>query len=289
MLPQLVLSGLAQGAIYALVALAMTVVFRATTVVNFGHGDLLMAGAFLIYVLVVLGGLPFPLALPLSLAGLFLLGFAIQRLLIRPIQAGPHLSVAMMAIAIGYALRGGATIEWGRTILPFPKVYPDHAFLLGPVVVTTSDIIIGSSVATLLVLLWLLFVATPLGRIAQAVFQSEKGAALVGINVSAFHGVMWGLGSLLAAVGGALIAPVTLLYPEMAASSLIRGFAAMTLGGFGSFPGAVLGGLVLGVTELLVGGYVGSEYIDITAYLVIIGVLLVRPVGLLGKRDVVRV
>src|SRR5208282_5815789 len=101
-------------------------------------------------------------------------------------------------------------------------------------------------------------------------------------NVSAFHGAMWGLGAAMAALGGILIAQVTLLYPDMSAATLIRGFAAMTLGGFGSFPGAVAGGLILGVTELLVGGYVGSGYIDITAYLAIILMLLVRPAGLFG-------
>lgn len=289
MLPQLLVSGLSQGAIYALVALAMTVVFRATTVVNFGHGDLLMSGAFAVYVLVVLLGLPFLLAAPLSMIALGLLGLAIQRWLIRPIQSGPHLSIAMMAIAVGYLLRGIATLLWGRQILPFPRVYPDQVFLLGPVVVTTSDLWIGGSVIALFVLLWLVFAATPIGETAQAIFQSEKGAALVGLDVGAFHGGMWALGALLAAAGGILIAPVTLLYPDMAASSLIRGFAAMTLGGFGSFPGAVLGGLILGEMELLIGGYVGSDYIDITAYLVIILVLIVRPAGLLGARVLVRV
>lgn len=289
MLPQLLVSGFSQGAIYALVALAMTVVFRATTVVNFGHGDLLMSGAFVVYVLVVIVGLPFVVAGPVSLVALGLLGIAIQRWLIRPIQTGPHLSIAMMAIAVGYLLRGGATLVWGRQILPFPRVYPDNAFLIGPVVVTTSDLWITASVATLLVVLWVVFVRTPVGQTARAVFQSEKGAALVGINVGAFHGGMWGLGAMLAAAGGILIAPVTLLYPDMAAATLIRGFAAMTLGGFGSFPGAVIGGIVLGEMELLIGGYVGSNFIDITAYVVIIAVLIVRPAGLLGSRATVRV
>ena len=118
--------------------------------------------------------------------------------------------------------------------------------MLGSVVLTSSDLVVTGAVALLLAALAALFVATPLGKTAQAVFQSQKGAALVGIDVGAFQGGVWGLGAAMAAVGGILIAPVTLLYPDMAAFSLLRGFAAMTLGGFGSFPGAVIGALLLG-------------------------------------------
>lgn len=289
MLAQLLVSGVAQGCLYALVALAMTVVYRATTVVNFGHGDLLMAGSFVVYVLVVLAGANFVLSAALAVVLLFLLGWAIQAGLIRPILAGPHLTLAMMAIAVGYLLRGGARVLWGREVLPFPKVYPQGHFNLGSVIVTTSDIVVAGSVALTVGLLALVFQATRLGKTAQAVFQSQRGAALVGIDVGAFHGAMWGIGAAMAALGGILIAPITLLYPDMAASTLIRGFAAMTLGGFGSFLGAVVGGLALGVSELLVGAYLSSKLIDITAYLVIIVVLLVRPSGLFGRPAVVRV
>jgi len=232
---------------------------------------------------------PFLVAAPAALVILFLGGVAIERWFIRPILNGPHLSLAMMAIAIGYVLRGAATILWGREILPFPHVYSDRAFLLGPVVASSSDAVVTGAVALLLAGLALTFVLTPLGKTAQAVFQSQKGAALVGIDVGAFQGGIWGLGAALAAVGGILIAPVTLLYPDMAASSLIRAFAAMTLGGFGSFPGAVFGALLLGVAELLVGFYGSSDLVEITPYLVIILVLLIRPSGLFGRRAVVRV
>jgi branched-chain amino acid transport system permease protein len=121
------------------------------------------------------------------------------------------------------------------------------------------------------------------------VCQSERGAALVGINVRAFHGVMWGAGAALGAAGGVLVAPITLLHPGLGAIFLIKGFAAMTLGGFGSLGGAVAGGLILGVAEQLVGGYVSTKLIDITAYLVIILVLALRPSGLFGRAIAERV
>jgi branched-chain amino acid transport system permease protein len=289
MLAQLLVSGVAQGALYALVALAMTVVYRATTVINFGHGDFVMAGAFAVYLLVVLAGAPFLVSALLALALMFAFGAAIYKGLIRPIMAGPHLALAMMAVAVGYFLRGLARVVWGREVLPFPKVLPQGTFMFGPVIVTAGDLIVTGTVVLTVALLAIIFYATPLGKTAQAVFQSERGAALVGINVSAFQGTMWGIGAALGALGGILIAPVTLLYPDLASATLIRAFAAMTLGGFGSFAGAAVGGMLLGLGELLVGAYISSKMIDITAYLIIIIVLLIRPSGLFGRQAIVRV
>src|SRR5215472_15145587 len=175
-LPQLVVSGIATGMLYALMALSMTVGYRATTVVNFGHGDMLMIGAYASYVLVVGIGLPFGPAFVLAAALLFFLGVAAQRLLMQPIIAGPHLSLAMMALAVGYALRGLARIEWGNTVLKLPRAYPSGTFMLGPVVVTTDDLVISAAVLVLLSLLFLVFNLTAIGRVIQAVFQTQRGA-----------------------------------------------------------------------------------------------------------------
>jgi branched-chain amino acid transport system permease protein len=280
---QLALSGLAQGAIYALVALSMCVVYRATTVVNFGHGDLVMAGAFVVYLLVVLAGLPFYASAALAIVLLALLGLVIEIGLIERIKAGPHIGFALMCIAVGYVLRGTARTLWGREVLPMPSVFDFPPLFLGELVLTGDALVIFGAVAVLLIVFFALFYRSPAGRLMQAVWQSERGAALVGINVRAFHGVMWGVGAALGAVGGVLLAPITLLHPGLGASFLIKGFAAMTLGGFGSFGGAVAGGLILGVAEQLVGGYVSTKLIDITAYLVIILVLALRPNGLFGR------
>jgi branched-chain amino acid transport system permease protein len=288
-LPQLVVSGLAQGILYALVALSMTMVYRATTVVNFGHGDLVMGGAFVVYVLVVYAGLPYVIGSLLALALLFGLGVAIHQGLMRRIMSGPHLAIAMMALAVGYALRGGARMLWGREVLPFPRIFPDRAWTLGDVVVTSDNLIVAGTVLGLMTVLFVLFNATRTGRLLRAVFQSQRGAALVGLNVDAVHRLMWGAGAALAALGGVLLAPITLLYPDMGVWVLIRGFAAMTLGGFGTLHGAVLGGLLLGVVELVLGAYVSTAFIDISAYVVVILVLLLRPDGLFGRQLVVRV
>lgn len=286
---QLALSGLAQGAIYALVALSLCVVYRSTTVVNFGHGDLVMAGAFVVYLLVVLAGLPFLASAFAAVVLLFILGLCIEVGLIERIKAGPHIGFALMCIGFGYVLRGIARAGWGREVLPMPRVLDFPPLLMGDLVVTGDSLVISAVVAVLLGAFFLLFYRSSAGRVMQAVCQSERGAGLVGINVRAFHGVMWGAGAALGAAGGVLVAPITLLHPNLGAIFLIKGFAAMTLGGFGSFGGAVAGGLILGVAEQLVGGYVSTKMIDITAYLVIILVLALRPNGLFGRAIAERV
>src|SRR5918995_672603 len=142
MLGQLLVSGIAQGALYALVALAMTVVYRATTVVNFGQGDFVMAGAFVVYVLVVLAGAPFIAAGTIAIVLLCAFGWAVYRGLIRPILAGPHLALAMMAVAIGYALRGVPGLWWGRGVFPFPGVLRQPPLASGLPVISESDIVV---------------------------------------------------------------------------------------------------------------------------------------------------
>src|SRR5215472_9489792 len=289
LLPQLIVSGIATGMLYALVALSMTVGYRATTVANFGHGDMVMAGAYALFVFGIGVGLPFGPALAAAAALLFGFGLLTQRLLLQRIANGPHLSLAMMALAIGYAVRGAARLEWGSEVVKLVRPYRPGAFLLGSVVVTMDDLVISGAVLVLLIALFLLFNATPLGKLIQAMFQTQRGAALVGINVTALQGVMWGAAAALGAVGGVLLALIAPLTPDMGVWTLVRGFAAMTLGGFGSLGGAVVGGLLLGILEKLLGFYASTVFIDITAYLVTILVLLIRPRGLFGQPASIRI
>ena len=286
---QLTLSGLMLGAIYALIALSLTIVYRATTIVNFGHGDFVMAGAFVVYVLVIYLGLPYVPAAVLAVIILFCLGVGISRGFIDPIKAGPHIGFAMMSISLGYVLRGGARALWGREVFPMPGVFDMEPIFFGELVVTGDVLFIASIVAVFLAVFFLVFYRTTIGTVIQAVYQSERGATLIGVNVLAFHQSMWGVGLAMGALGGILIAPISRLHPDLGASVLIRGFAAMALGGFGSLGGAVVGGLLLGLAEQLFGFYINTALIDITAYLVIVAVLVIRPAGLFGKTVTVRV
>ncbi|MCX2720822.1 branched-chain amino acid ABC transporter permease [Roseibium salinum] len=286
---QLTLSGVSQGAIYALIALSLTVVYRSTTIVSFGHGDFVMAGAFLTYVLVVAIGVAFLPASLVAIAVMFLIGVAFSRGLVRPIRGGPHIGLALMSISFGFMLRGIARTVWGREVLPMPRVFDIEPIFIGSVVITGDALFIISIVAVLLVVFFTVLHFTDVGKMVQAVYQSERGARLIGINVERFHNFSWGVGAALGAVAGVLIAPISLLHPDLGASFLIKGFAAMTLGGFGSLAGAVLGGLLLGVAEQYAGAYIDTTLIDITAYLLIIAVLLIRPRGLFGRKVVVKV
>ncbi len=289
MAPQLVVSGVTTGMLYALIGLSMTVVYRTTTIVNFGQGDMATAGAYATLVFAVGLGLNFGVAVVLAIGVLFALGYVVQRALLRPIANAPHLALAMMALAVGYALRGGARLEWGNQFMTLPRPYPQGALALGQVVIPTDTLVIVGFVLLLLLILLVVFQATPLGRLTQAVFQSPRGAALVGINLDAFHAVAWGVGAALGAIGGVLLAIIVPLTPDLGEWVLVQGFAAMALGGFGSLGGVVVGGLLLGILEKLLGFYVNSMFIDITGYLITVVVLLVRPQGLFGRRMIVRV
>ncbi|MEO9190068.1 MAG: branched-chain amino acid ABC transporter permease [Acetobacteraceae bacterium] len=289
MLGQLILSGISQGSIYALVALGMTVLFRATTIVNFAQGDMFMFGAFVVYVLLHVVEVPYVLAALGAIVLMLLFGLLTERVLIRPISHAPHMNLAMMTVALSYLLRGVSRFFWGREVLSLPPVFSYPPVEFAGLVLTPQDLLITGITLALVLLFFLVLHFSRLGKITQAASQSPRGAALVGINVPAFHGAMWAVASVIAAVAAILIAPVTLLYPDMGAGVLIRAFAAMTLGGFGSLGGAVIGGLGMGVIEQLAGAYVSTSLIDIAAYLVIIVVLLWRPAGLFGRREVVRV
>ncbi len=289
MLLQLILSGVFQGSIYALVALGMTVVFRATGVVNFAHGEFFMLGAFAVYVLVQVAGLSFAVAAPIAVVILFCSGKLVERVLIRSIGLSPHIILAMMTVAISYLLRGIARAVWGGEVLPMPPVFSAPPVELGDTILTIQDLTIFGAMLVLVAAFFLTFKYTKFGRIAQAASASPRGATLVGINVDALNSNMWGMAAAIGAVSGILVAPVTLLYPDMGGQVLIRSFAAMTLGGFGNLPGAVVGGLAMGVIEQLAGGYVSTVLLDISAYIVIIAVLLIRPQGLFGRPEVARV
>lgn len=286
---QLVLSGISQGCIYALFALGMTILYRSTAVLNFAHAKVFMLGAFAVYLLLQVPGMPFVVAAVLAIAAIFVLGMGIERVVMRPIMYGPHIAVAMMTVAVSYLFTGIARFFWGREVYPMPQVFSYPPMQVGGLIITTQDLIIAGITLIFVLAFFILFRFTRFGRIARAVSSSARGAALVGINVKACHSLMWGVSCMLGAVAGILVAPITLLHPDMGDAVLIRAFAAMTLGGFGHFGGAVAGGIAIGVMEQLAGGYLSTALIDIFAFLVVIVFLIARPQGFFGQKEIVRV
>jgi branched-chain amino acid transport system permease protein len=287
MLAQLIVSGIAVGCVYALIALGMTVLFRSTTVVNFCHGEFFMLGAFAVLVPLQTLGWPYGWSIVFSLVLLFVAGMVVERGLMRPLQQAPHISLAMMTVALSYLFKGIARFFYGREVVALQPLMTGDPLFLGDVVVTPQDLLIVGVVLAVVIAAFVFFQKTELGKVVEAASETPRGASLSGINVPMLRNLMWGGGAAMGALAGILIAPNILVYPDMGGNMLVRGFAAMTLGGFGSLPGAVVGGVTLGVLENLAGGYVSSALVDITAYVLIIIVLLIRPQGLLGnwRRD----
>ena len=289
MLSQLIASGISQGAIYALVALGMTVLFRTTSVLNFGYGETFMLGAFTFYVFLKILALPFAVAALATIVFMIVVGVVLERFIFRPIMMRAHLLIAMMTIAISFLFRGAVRMIWGREVLPMPPVFDFPPIFIGDVILTSQSLVILVATCILVGAFFAFFNLTTLGKLMQAASHSPRGAALIGINVPFFSACMWALSAAIAAIAGILVAPVTLLYPDMGAATLLKAFAAMTLGGFGHLGGAVLGGILLGISEQLCGGYISTSVMDIFPFLVILVVLLIYPSGILGRPETNRV
>jgi branched-chain amino acid transport system permease protein len=287
----LLVSGLANGGIYALVAMGLVVVYKATTVVNFAHGEGFMLAGFLAYTLYVLVELPYAVALLAAVAGAALMGMLTERIAFRPLLRASVVSLVLATTGFSFLLRGVARQIWGGqgSDLAFPPVFAFQPLQVGDLVLTAQSLVVMAGAVLTMLLFLLFFRYTLLGKMMRATAENQRAAALVGIRVERISAITWGVGVALGGVAAVLAAPLTLLYPDMGGPLLIRAFAAALLGGMGSLAGAVLGGLSLGVIENLAAGYVDTSLTDVAPFLLIILVLLVRPQGLLGRREVVKV
>jgi branched-chain amino acid transport system permease protein len=275
-------SGLATGSIYALVAISLVIVYNATRTVNFAQGEMLMVSAFVAWSANTSLGLPLLLSLVCAVAAGALLAALVERAVIRRAISATHWDVLIITLGLSLVLRSGAGIVWTNDELPFPALFSNRPVALGPVRVAPVSLgIIGTALALMLALL-LLFHATRFGRAMRAVAQSQSAARLMGISVERVYSASWVLASVVGAIAGVLIAPVTFLSAKMGLIA-INGFTAAVLGGFGSMPGAVVGGMLLGVIENLAPLYLPTRIRYSVPFLVLIGILLVRPGGLLGR------
>ncbi len=282
-----VLSGLATGGIYASVALALVMIYQATHLVNFAQGQMAMFTTYLAWALLQ-AGVPYWGAFALTVVGAFVLGVALERIVIRPVENAPILAVVIVFIALLVIFNSVAGWIFSYTIKPFPSPFPKEP-LFGNSYVSSHEL--GSTAITLVVLL-LLFVFfrfTPLGLAMRAAAQNPVSSRLVGIRVGWMLALGWGLAAAIGAIAGMMVAPTVFLEPNMMGGILLYAFAGALLGGIDSPGGAVLGGFIVGVLENVVGAYVGTELKLTLALVVIIGVLVVRPSGMFGKVHVVRV
>lgn len=291
---QLLVGGLANGSIYALVALGITVVFKATEVANFAAGELLMLGAFVLYNCFVLWKLPY-LASFVITAFFFaiLLGLIMERLAFRPLASYGHLIQVMATLALSVTFKGIARLVWGSDILnvPSPFDFKPVEFSLGSlkIVISSDNIAIVLVCLVMMTFFFFFFQKTKRGKMMRATSENMLGAMLVGINVRRVFATIWATGTVILVIAGVLFVPISTLYIEMGGKVMIKGFAACILGGFGNLPGALLGGILMGIIETLFGGYVTTAMMDISSMIVIALVLIIKPQGLFGSRVVIKV
>ncbi len=282
-----ILSGIAAGGIYASVALALVMIYQATHHVNFAQGEMATISTFMAYSLLS-AGVPYWAAFALTVSISFILGLAIERILLRPVAQAPALTLVGVFIGLLLILNALGGWIWDYTIKPFPSPFGSAALFGG----LMSSHELGSLlvVLTVLVLVYLFFSRTKLGLAMRAVAYNPESSRLVGIDVGAMLALGWGLAAAIGAVAGMLIAPVVFLDPNMMAGVLLYAFAGALLGGLDSPLGAVLGGFLVGIIENLGGAYlVGTELKLTLALAVIACVLVLRPSGLLGRAVATRV
>jgi branched-chain amino acid transport system permease protein len=281
---QLVISGIAQGCIYGLIALGFVLIYKATETVSFAQGELMMLGAFGGLAGMTMLGFPFWLAVLSSIAAMAVLGMLLERVVIRPILGQPAFSIVMLTIGIGYVARGLITMipNIGTETHTLPVPYKDQIWKLSGLILNVEQMAVIFVTAILCALLFALFRFTKLGIAMQASSQNQLAAYYMGIPVKRLNGIAWGLAAAVAAVAGLLLAPITFVHANMGFIGL-KAFPAAVVGGFGSLPGAIVGGLIIGIIESLSGFYLPDGFKDTAAYIMVLVMLMVKPNGLFGE------
>ena len=283
---QYVASGIAIGAIYALVALGFVLIYKATEVVNFAQGELMMIGAFLALTFINILGLSYWVAFLLTLVGMGVLGVVLDRVLISPLIGEPTFSIVMVTIGFGTLARSIVSMVpgWGTDTYGFKTPFAEKNLRVADIVVSWEHLAIISITLVAVAIFYAFFKYTRVGIALQATAQNQLAAVYMGISIKRVFTIAWAISAVMAGVAGILLAPVTFVHMNMGFIGL-KAFPAAVLGGFGSIPGAIVGGLIIGVTESLAGVYLPIGWKDIAAYLILILVLIVRPQGLFGIQE----
>ncbi len=281
---QVVFGGIAQGCIYGLTALGFVLIYKATETVSFAQGELMMLGAFCGLALVDGLGLAYALAVPVALVIMALMGWLIERSVIRPILGQPAFSIVMLTFGLGYVARGLVTMipNIGTDTHAFAAPYKDMTFQWGGVVLGASQVVVVVCTALLCLVLYAVFSHSKVGIAMQASSQNQLAAYYMGIPVKRLNGLVWALAAAVAAIAGLLLAPITFVHANMGLIGL-KAFPAAVVGGFSSLPGAIVGGVVIGVVEALAGFYLPEGFKDVAAYVVVLLMLAIKPNGLLGE------
>jgi branched-chain amino acid transport system permease protein len=279
------INGVSLGSIYAIIALGYTMVYGIAKMLNFAHGDVIMVGAYIAYVGMQMWGLPAPLAIVISMAVCTVLGITIEGLAYRPLRRAASLAVLITAIGMSYLLQNLALMIWGANSRVYPETFINSTTIrLGELTISISAVITIVVSAVIMIGLTLFTNRTRMGKAMRCVSEDRGAAELMGINVNRTISVTFAIGSALAAIAGVLLCSTyPVLQPTTGSMPGIKAFTAAVFGGIGSIPGAMLGGVLLGVIEIFGKAYISTELGDAIVFVVLIIVLLVRPTGLLGK------
>ena len=281
---QLLLAGVAQGCVYALVALGFVLVYKATETVNFAQGDLMMLGAFFALTAATILGWPYWATILSAVTVMAVVGMLIERVVLRPVLGYPAFTVVMVTIGVGYVLRGVVTMVpgWGTETYALPTPFAEGGITLGGIVLAAQELSVIAMTTVLCAALYLFFRFARLGVAMQAASQNQLAAYYMGIPVRRVNTLVWGLSAAVATFAGILLAPVTFVHSNMGFIGL-KAFPVAVVGGMSSLPGAVVGGLIIGVVEALAGFYLPEGFKDVAAYAVVLLVLLVKPSGIFGE------
>ena len=280
---QQIFNGLTIGSVYTLVALGLTVVFGILGIAHFAHGSLAMFGGYLTFVFSTSMGLSFFASIAMAMPVGALMGMLIERLAYRPVRDAPHINAFIIALGLTMMLEGGNLLLFGADQVIIQTPY-QQVFDFGGIFVAQLRMVVIVTAVTLVAVVTILLLKTKTGKSVRAVAQNRYAAVLMGVNVNFVSSVVFAISSALGVAAGALIGALLALAPGVGESFAVKGFAVLILGGLGSLPGAIFGGLVLGVSESLAAGFLSSAYKDVISFLIMILVLLVMPQGLMGKK-----
>lgn len=283
---QSILSGISIGCIYGLVALGFVLIFKATEVINFAQGELLMLGAFISYSLITFANFPYWAALLAAIVIMGAFGMLMERAVLRSLVGEPVYAIVIVTIGISFFLKSAATVVpgWGTDTYGFKTPFTDKFVHWGPLVISWEHISIIIITTALILILFLFFRYTRVGTAMRATSQNQLAAVYMGISVTKVFSLTWTIAAVLGAIGGVLLAPITFVHMNMGYIGL-KAFPAAVLGGFNSLPGAIVGGLIIGITESLAGYYLPEGWKNVAAWIILIGVLIIRPQGLFGIQE----
>jgi branched-chain amino acid transport system permease protein len=276
---QLLVSGISQGCVYGLIALGFVLIYKATEMVNFAQGDMMMIGAFVAFTFTNEMNLHFFYGVVLTLFSMALFGMLVERLLLRPMIGEPPFAVLMLTIGLGFILRAVAGTIWGSEPRTLNSPFPGGVFRAGDLIIGYENLTIVVGTALLCLLLFLFFRYSRLGVAMQAASQNQLAAYYVGIPVKRIFALVWALSAMISAAAGILVAPVSLVDPMMGFVG-IKAFAAAIVGGFGSLPGAIIGGLIVGIVEQFAALYLPAGFAEMSAYVILLVMLFIRPEGI---------